>query len=103
MTNEPQKFFVSGEIKELGYDLTPKNILIEPRGKNTLPAICSGMKEIEKKYGNSIVGVFPSDHILDKGAMKIIEGALELAEDNLVTFGITPRSPHTGYGYIKPG
>jgi len=103
VTNESQKFFVSGQIKELGYDLPADNIIIEPTGKNTLPAICSGMKEIEKKYGSSIVGVFPSDHILDKGAMKIIEGAQELAQDNLVTFGIAPRSPHTGYGYIKPG
>ncbi|MBU4221445.1 MAG: mannose-1-phosphate guanylyltransferase/mannose-6-phosphate isomerase [Euryarchaeota archaeon] len=103
VTNESQKFFVSGQIKELGHDIPAENILIEPTGKNTLPAICFGMKEIEKRYGSSIVGVFPSDHILDRSALKIIEGAHELASDNLVTFGIAPRSPHTGYGYIKPG
>lgn len=103
VTNESQKFFVSGQIKELGHDIPAGNILIEPTGKNTLPAICFGMKEIEKRYGNSIVGVFPSDHILDKSAMNIIAGAGSLALESLVTFGITPRSPHTGYGYIKPG
>ncbi|VVB88986.1 2-C-methyl-D-erythritol 4-phosphate cytidylyltransferase [uncultured archaeon] len=103
VTNESQKFFVSGQIKELGYDIPVGNILVEPRGKNTLPAICFGMKEIEKRFGSSIVGVFPSDHIIDKEAMKTIEGAGSLASENLVTFGITPRSPHTGYGYIKPG
>ncbi|MDP3103470.1 MAG: mannose-1-phosphate guanylyltransferase/mannose-6-phosphate isomerase [Candidatus Methanoperedens sp.] len=103
VTNESQKFFVSGQIKECGYDIPVENILIEPNGKNTLPAICFGMREIEKRYGSSVVGVFPSDHILDKGAMKIIEGAGSLASDKLVTFGITPRSPQTGFGYIKPG
>ncbi len=103
VTNESQKFFVSGQIKELGYDIPVENILIEPRGKNTLPAICFGMKEIEKRYGSSIVGVFPSDHILEKTAMNIIAGAGSMASESLVTFGVMPRSPHTGYGYIKPG
>ena len=103
VTNESQKFFVSGQIKELGYDIPVKNILIEPTGKNTLPAICFGMKEIGKRYGCSIVGVFPSDHILEKATMNIIAGAGSMASESLVTFGIAPRSPHTGYGYIKPG
>jgi mannose-1-phosphate guanylyltransferase/mannose-6-phosphate isomerase len=103
VTNESQKFFVSGQIKECGYDIPVENILIEPKGKNTLPAICFGMREIEKRYGKSVVGVFPSDHILDSGVMKIIAGVESMASDSLVTFGITPRSPHTGYGYIKPG
>lgn len=103
VTNESQKFFVSGQIKELGYDIPGENILIEPSGKNTLPAIALGMKEIKKRYGSSMVGIFPSDHILDKSAMKIIAGAGSLASKTLVTFGIVPRSPHTGYGYIKPG
>ncbi|VVB95881.1 Mannose-6-phosphate isomerase [uncultured archaeon] len=102
VTNESQKFFVTGQIKELGYDIPGENILIEPEGKNTLPAICFGMRIIEKRLGRSVVGVFPSDHILDKKAMKTISGAMGLASSNLVTFGIVPGSPHTGYGYIKP-
>ncbi len=102
VTNDSQKFFVAGQIKELGYDVPRENILIEPKGKNTLPAICFGMREIEKMYGTSTIGVFPSDHILDKSAMGIIAGAESLTSEYLVTFGIVPRSPHTGYGYIKP-
>ena len=102
MTNESQKFFVSGQIKELEYDIPIENILIEPEGKNTLPAICFGMREIERIFGRSVVGVFSSDHILDKNAMKTIVGAEKLASDHLVTFGIVPTSPHTGYGYVKP-
>lgn len=102
VTNESQKFYVAGQIEELGYDIHGENILIEPEGKNTLPAICFGMKIIEKRLGRSVVGIFPSDHILDKKAMRTISGALELTSNHLVTFGIVPVSPHTGYGYIKP-
>jgi len=102
VTNESQKFFVTGQIKELRYDVPNENVLIEPKGNNTLPAICFGMREIEKRYGSSVAGIFPSDHILEKSAMRTIAGAEELTPDHLVTFGIVPGSPHTGYGYIKP-
>ncbi len=102
VTNTAQKFFVRGQIEEMGYDIPADNMLIEPSGKNTLPAICFGMKEIDRRYGKSTVGVFPSDHVLDKSAMKTIMGADALTRDYLVTFGIAPRSPHAGYGYIKP-
>ncbi len=101
VTNEAQKFFVIGQIKEAGYSIPPENILIEPEGKNTLPAIFFGMKEIEKKFGDSIVGVFSSDHVLDRTAMATISSAENLASDYLVTFGVVPTFPHTGYGYIK--
>lgn len=103
VTNEDQRFFVSGQTEELGINIPKGNILIEPLGKNTLPAICFGMREIEKRFGNCAVGVFPSDHMLDIEAMYTISGARELAAENIVTFGVAPTSPHTGYGYIKPG
>ena len=102
VTNESQKFFVAGQIKELGYDTPIENILIEPEGKNTLPAICFGMYEIVRRFDRSIVGVFSSDHILDKEAMITIKNSETLASEHLVTFGIVPKSPHTGYGYVKP-
>lgn len=103
VTNVNQKFFVSGQMEEIGIDASQENILIEPQGKNTLPAICFGMNEIKKKYGKCSVGIFPSDHILDMAAMEQIKNAEKLCSQFLVTFGITPVSPHTGYGYIKPG
>lgn len=90
-------------MEELEIDVPGENILIEPQGKNTLPAICFGMHEIRKKFGKCAVGVFPSDHILDMAAMEQIKSAKELCSEYLVTFGITPSSPHIGYGYIKPG
>jgi mannose-1-phosphate guanylyltransferase/mannose-6-phosphate isomerase len=103
VTNEAQKFFVTGQVEELGLEIPEENILIEPHGKNTLPAICFGMREIEKRFGTCAVGVFPSDHVLDMEAMNTIASAEKLTAGYLVTFGITPVSPHTGYGYIKPG
>jgi len=103
VTSEKQKFFVYGQIEELGLDLLKENILLEPEGKNTLPAISFAMREIERRYGSSTVGIFSSDHILDADAMETIAGAEKLVDDHLVTFGIVPESPHTGYGYIKPG
>lgn len=102
VTNKAQRFFVSGQVEELGYELSQENLLIEPVGRNTLPAIAFGMKAIENKYGISNVGIFSSDHVLDIAAMDIISSAEELAAENLVTFGIAPNCPNTGYGYIKP-
>jgi mannose-1-phosphate guanylyltransferase/mannose-6-phosphate isomerase len=102
VTNESQKFFVFGQIQELGYDLPEENVLIEPEGKNTLPAICFGMKEVEKRFGRSVVGIFSSDHVLDNSAMDTIAAAEDLVSDYLVTFGIVPTFPNTGYGYINP-
>ncbi len=101
VTNEDQKFFVIGQIEEIGHSIPSENVLIEPEGKNTLPAIFFGMRQIEKKFGNSIVGVFSSDHVLDRDSMQIISSAESLASNFLVTFGISPDFPHTGYGYIK--
>jgi mannose-1-phosphate guanylyltransferase/mannose-6-phosphate isomerase len=94
---------VIGQIEELGYEIPRENILLEPEGKNTLPAIYYGILEIKKMHGNSTVAIFSSDHKLDRNAMDTIKSAHELSSDNLVTFGILPKSPHTGYGYIKPG
>jgi mannose-1-phosphate guanylyltransferase/mannose-6-phosphate isomerase len=103
VTNESQKFFVIGQIEELGLSLPNNNLLIEPEGKNTLPAICFGISEIEKIFGVSDVGIFSSDHIMDMEAMDTITTAKDLANEYLVTFGIVPKSPHTGYGYIQSG
>lgn len=102
VTNAAQKFFVLGQIEELGYQIPEENVLLEPEGKNTLPAITFGMKKIEKKFGKSTVGIFSSDHVLDPASSKTISNAEQLAAEYLVTFGVSPTHPHTGYGYIKP-
>ncbi|MBW9221805.1 mannose-1-phosphate guanylyltransferase/mannose-6-phosphate isomerase [Methanothermococcus sp. SCGC AD-155-C09] len=108
VTNELHKFHVMGQVEELGYiDFNEENILIEPEGKNTLPAIYYGVKSIKEKEGSDCtVGVFPSDHLIDRENegefINTINKGADIVEDYLITFGITPTKPHTGYGYIKP-
>ncbi len=82
------------------------HFVIEPFAKNTAPAIALAAKEICDREGDGIMVVLPSDHVI-KETDKFVEGmkrALEGAKkDYLVTIGITPTRPETGYGYIKGG
>jgi len=104
VTNESYKFLVMGAVEELGCTYEEDHILVEPVAKNTLPAIYAGVNEI-KNNGNDIVVVFPSDHIIseDKAFTDLIKASASLTKDTLITFGIKPDHPHTGYGYIEPG
>jgi Mannose-1-phosphate guanylyltransferase len=81
------------------------NILCEPISKNTAPCIGLGAIHISKKYPDAIMIVLPSDHLIKYNSMFIntLKDASEIAQqdNNLVTIGITPDYPETGYGYIK--
>ncbi len=104
VTNEKYKFLVMGAVEELGYKFNESNIIIEPESKNTLPAIYAGVNEIVKKENDNVI-VFPSDHMILKSQdfVKIIKNSEELTKDSIITFGIKPDGPNTGYGYIAPG
>ena len=82
-----------------------ENILCEPVGRNTAPCIGLGAVHIAKKYEDAIMLVLPSDHLIkfNKMYLTTLKDACQLAEknSNLVTIGITPDYPETGYGYIK--
>ncbi len=103
VTNEKYKFLVMGEIEELGCTYKESNILVEPEAKNTLPAIYAGVHEI-LKTGNDYICVFPSDHMITKNSKftNIIKSSKKLADESIITFGIKPDGPNTGYGYISP-
>ncbi|MFA4877234.1 MAG: mannose-1-phosphate guanylyltransferase/mannose-6-phosphate isomerase [Methanoregula sp.] len=103
VTSAIHQYLVRNQIEELGYTLHAGNLLAEPQGKNTLPAIAWAMQRIRAISPSETAAVFPSDHLLDDAALENIREAEPLAENHLVTFGIRPTSPHTGYGYIKPG
>ncbi|RDV81827.1 mannose-1-phosphate guanylyltransferase/mannose-6-phosphate isomerase [Ammonifex thiophilus] len=105
VTNCEYRFRVLDDLAELGISLPEENLLLEPEGKNTLPAVCWGMREIQRRWREATVAVLPSDHLLhcDESLLKSFRAAEELASGYLVTFGIKPSRPHTGYGYIKPG
>jgi len=104
VTHQSYQFFVTAAVEELGYVFPQDHILVEPEAKNTLPAIYAGVHEILKS-GNDTVVVFPSDHVIAKADKfaKIIRESVGLTQDSIITFGIQPDLPHTGYGYIAPG
>jgi len=103
VTSEIHRYLARNQIEELGYTISDDHLLAEPEGKNTLPAIAWAMQRIRNISSSATVVVFPSDHILGDSALDQIRAAEPLARKNLVTFGIKPTSPQTGYGYIKPG
>jgi mannose-1-phosphate guanylyltransferase/mannose-6-phosphate isomerase len=103
VTNEIHRYLVRNQVDELGHTLPEDHLLAEPLGKNTLPAIAWAMQRIRDDSPSATAAVFPSDHLLGEAALDQIRAADPLAKKYLVTFGIRPTSPQTGYGYIKPG
>ncbi|MCC8110203.1 MAG: NTP transferase domain-containing protein [Ruminococcus sp.] len=91
-------------VREQLSDLPTENILTEPCSRNTAPCIGLAAQVIEKKYGEAMMLVLPSDHLIRYEEMYIdtLRQAVQVAEQNqnLVTIGITPTYPETGYGYI---
>lgn len=100
-TNRSYKALVREQLPEL----PEENILCEPVAKNTAPCIGLGAVHIAKKYEDAVMLVLPSDHLIKYNTMYLdtLRRASEVAEagDNLVTLGIMPSYPETGYGYIK--
>ncbi|MBR5420816.1 MAG: mannose-1-phosphate guanylyltransferase [Lachnospiraceae bacterium] len=100
-TNQNYRALVREQLPEL----PEENIICEPVGRNTAPGIGLGAIHIRKKYEDAIMLVLPSDHqIKYKGMfLNVLRDAIAVAEEgaNLVTLGITPTAPETGYGYIK--
>ena len=101
VTNASYKTLVREQLPAL----PEENILCEPVGRNTAPCIGLGAAYIQKKYGDATMLVLPSDHLIKYNAifLNTLQSACDVAEggDNLVTIGITPNYPETGYGYIK--
>lgn len=104
VTNAQYKSEIQRQIAS--FKIPSANILLEPEGKNTAPAIGWAAACIYKKDPQSLLAVLPSDHlILDEQKYRhILMKAFGLAQQKLlVTFGIVPTRPETGYGYLKIG
>ncbi len=100
--NEEQRFLVAEEVRNSAVERAA--ILLEPAGRNTAPAIALAALEARADDTDPILLVLPADHAIPDSATfaRAVETAAAAAEDGaLVTFGIEPRSPATGYGYIK--
>ena len=101
VTNRDYKMLVQEQLP----DIPQENILCEPVGRNTAPCIGLGAVHIARKYEDAVMFVLPSDHLIKYNTIfqKTLADAADVAEqgENLVTLGITPDYPETGYGYIK--
>jgi mannose-1-phosphate guanylyltransferase/mannose-6-phosphate isomerase len=101
ITNKDYKFYVKADLPEF------PNIILEPEARNTAPAIALGIKYCIEKLGSSdddVIFVAPSDHIIKPAEKfaKYISLANDMAKQGyIVTFGVKPNKPETGYGYIK--
>lgn len=96
---------ISRHLIEIGIPPNDK-IISEPCGRNTAPAILLAVLSILRTQSDAIVCVFPADHVIrDEGVFhERLKSAIKLAESgHIVTFGITPHYPETGYGYIEGG
>ena len=102
--NEAHRFIVAEQLREI--DIKPQSIVLEPVGRNTAPAIAVAGLMTEERAAQSILLVLPADHHIrePQRLVQAINNGARLAEQNmLVTFGIVPQSPETGYGYIRKG
>ncbi|MCF3195928.1 mannose-1-phosphate guanylyltransferase/mannose-6-phosphate isomerase [Pseudomonas bubulae] len=102
--NEQHRFLAAEQLRQLG--LEGANIVLEPVGRNTAPAIALAALQAFNKSEDPILLVLAADHLIkDVGAFQAsIQTALPLAQDGkLVTFGIVPTHAETGYGYIEQG
>jgi len=86
------------------FHIPKANILLEPKGRNTAPAICWAAAKIHKIDPDAIMAVLPSDHLIAnrRKFLKVLEDAILLAQEHyLVTLGVIPTRPETGYGYLQ--
>ena len=96
------RFIAVQQLQEAGVD--PSAVLIEPAGRDTAPAILAAALHLETTDPDGLMLVAPSDHVIPDNALfaATVEAAIPAAADGqLVTFGITPDRPETGYGYLE--
>jgi mannose-1-phosphate guanylyltransferase len=109
---EPEDIYVAtnkeyvGEVEKEILEFPKENILAEPVGRNTAPSIALATAVIAAKDESAVMGVFPADHFIKNpevllNAIQRGKDFLEKNDQYLLTFGIEPTAPETGYGYIK--
>jgi len=102
LTNSDYRFIIGEELLEVGID--PGPILIEPEAKNTAAAILAASIFVHSEDENAVLLVAPSDHVIpgtDAFHEAINVGLAHVKNQKMVTFGIKPTHPETGYGYLK--
>ena len=104
IANTDHRFLIAAQLQELG--ITPTALVLEPVGRNTAAAAAVATKIVGDLDPEGVLILLPADHHIPdaEGFRRAVQQGGDLAaRGNIVTFGITPRSPETGYGYIKRG
>ena len=104
ITGVDYRFIVHQQLLEVG--IKNAEVIIEPEGKNTGPAIIAAACHLASNEQNAIMLVMPSDHYIPNAqafAQMVEEGASHLRKGQIICFGVTPDRPETGYGYIRIG
>ncbi len=104
VANEEHRFIIAEQLREI--TAVPRTLLLEPVGRNTAPAACIAALALTEAEPDPLMLVMPSDHTI--GDLAAFAGAVERAAaaaraGALVSFGIAPQRPETGYGYIRRG
>ncbi|MGG2099239.1 mannose-1-phosphate guanylyltransferase/mannose-6-phosphate isomerase [Stenotrophomonas sp. NRRL B-14846] len=102
IANEEHRFVAAEQLQQVGAE--PAAIILEPVGRNTAPAIAVAALEATREGADALLLVLPSDHVItnETAFRSAVQAAAAAAEaGKLVTFGIVPTGPETGYGYIK--
>ena len=102
--NEDHRFLVDDQLQQIG--IKPQAILLEPKARNTGPAIAAAALWLLARDPDALMLVQPSDHVIASPAdfhRGVMRGLAAAQEGRLVTFGIKPGRPDTGYGYIQSG
>ncbi|SHF61093.1 mannose-1-phosphate guanylyltransferase/mannose-6-phosphate isomerase [Vibrio gazogenes] len=102
--NEEHRFIVAEQLRSC--EMSHSGIILEPVGRNTAPAIALAALKALQNGDDPLLLILAADHVIQdsKRFVDVVERAVPLAEQGkLVTFGIVPTKPHTGYGYILQG
>ncbi|MFD2741610.1 mannose-1-phosphate guanylyltransferase/mannose-6-phosphate isomerase [Sulfitobacter aestuarii] len=102
LTGDPFRFIVTEQLAAV--EIAPAGILIEPEGRSTAPAVLAAALHLARQDAEALMLVAPSDHVIpDADAFQYaVHAAVPQAQNGqLITFGITPDRPETGYGYLE--
>lgn len=100
--NEAHRFMVAEQVRQIGTQ--PKGIILEPCGRNTAPAVAVAALHAQQKNNDPLLLILPADHLIqdvETFQQAIHKAVAEAEQGALVTFGVTPTHPETGYGYIQ--
>lgn len=102
--NESHRFLVAEQLQALSQE--PATIVLEPAGRNTAPALTAASLIACRAGGDPVLAVMPSDHVIKhrKAFSATLAEAVRLAQEGfVVTFGVVPTRPETGFGYLRAG